>query len=270
MKNHPDFKRLTTWEAQSETGIPAPTIISWITGGHLAAEKTMKGEREIYSFLALDLGLLLLTHHVGKHQHGPIDVPIADVVLDPVYQLRAETKLSVVREYANLITNGHAMPPVLLVRLRGSGAQDRLLLVDGFHRYHAYCLAHTDHIPALIVNHCGEAEAFALALKANANHGLQRSEADKRHLVMAMLARPEYAHLSSRELEPICGVSHNTICRYRRGTRPAKTPAPDGAGEKNEGTPAWIAAQITKLATMLRVTHPEAAEAISAQLLKVN
>lgn len=270
MKNHPDFKRLTTWEAQSETGIPAPTIISWITGGHLAAEKTMKGEREIYTFLALDLGLLLLTHHVGKHQHGPIDVPIADVVLDPVYQLRAETKLSVVREYTLLVANGHAMPPVLLVRLRNMDAGERLLLVDGFHRFHAYCHAGATHIPALIVEHCGEAEAFALALKANANHGLQRSEADKRHLVQAMLARPEYAHLSSRDLEPLCGVSHNTICRYRRRTRLAQAPASLVAGEKDPGTPAWIAAQITKLATMLRVTHPEAAEAISVQLLKVN
>ena len=269
MKNHPNLTRLTTWEAQAETGISAPTIVSWITSGHLAAEKTMKGEREIYSFLALDLGLLLLTHHVGKHQQGPTDIPIADVVLDPAYQLRAETKLSVVREYADLVSSGHAMPPVLLVRLRGSGAHDRLLLVDGFHRYHAYCLAHADHIPALIVNHCGEAEAFALALKANANHGLQRSEADKRHLVMAMLARPEYAHLSSRELEPICGVSHNTICRYRRQTRPTQTAKALATSGKDAGTPAWIASQIAKLATMLRVTYPEAADAITMQVRKL-
>jgi hypothetical protein len=269
MKN-PNLKRITSWEANAITGIPAATVLAWIHEGHLAAEKEMKGEREIHTFRVLDLALLLHTHHAGKHQQSPVDVPIGEVVLDPAYQLRAETKLSVVRDYTVLVANGHPMPPVLLVRLHDPDGGNRLLLVDGFHRYPAYFHAGCTHIPALIVEYCGEAEAFALALRANSSHGLPRSEADKRHLVMAMLARPEYAHLSSRDLEPICAVSHNTICRYRRRARPSNPQSQPLGGEKDPGTPAWIAAQITKLATMLRVTHPEAAEAITVQVSKLS
>ena len=56
---------------------------------------------------------------------------------------------------------------------------------------------------------------------------------------------------------------------YSRADQP-QAPRPIAGGEKDPGTPAWIAAQITKLATMLRVTHPEAAEAITVQVKKLS
>ncbi len=257
-----NLAKVTTWEAQQQTGIPAATMVAWIHGGHLAAELEKKGERDVYVFAMLTLQLFLLSEKAGKHQRLPQEVPISDVCLDPEYQLRAATKLRVIGEYRQLMDAGVVLPPVTLVRLFGTGDSSRLVLVDGYHRYHAHCALGLSHIQAKIVECCGTQEAFALALMANRDHGLQRSEADKRHVVKAMLSRPEYAALSVRDLASVCGVSHMTISRYRRrlgGTRHATQPS---TIRTEPGTPSWIAAQIGQLAAMLRVTNPEASQSL--------
>lgn len=263
-------RTITSWEAQTITGIPAPAIVFWIQNGHLPAKKTMKGEREVYVFDPVDLILLLLSPAAGKHQIPVTEVPLADIALDPTYQLRAKTKLSVVREYTQLVAAGPVLPSVQLVRIpAGGNGSSRLVLTDGWHRYYAHQHAGLTHIRAQIVDHWGEAEAFALALRANSSHGLARTEADKRQLVTAMLARPEYATMTSRKLVAICGVSHNTICRYRRRTQQPQAQAQPVAEEQDPGTPRWIASQIAELATKLRVTHPDIAESVTAQVSKL-
>ena len=192
-------RTITSWEAQTSTGIPAPAIVAWISNGHLPAEKSMKGEREIYRFTLLALAQHLLTPEAGKHQFPTVMVPVGDITLDPTYQLRAKTQLSLVREYSQLITAGKKMPPIQLVRLPADkGKPARLIITDGWHRYYAHQHAGATNIPAQIIEYCGEAEAFALALAANGSHGLRRSKADNRHMIEAKLARPEYAALSYR------------------------------------------------------------------------
>ncbi len=54
------------------------------------------------------------------------------------------------------------------------------------------------------------------AAGANSSHGLRRTHADKRRCVLALLADPEWAAWSDRELARRCGVHHELVGRLRR------------------------------------------------------
>ena len=124
-------------------------------------------------------------------------------------QSRAAINDEVVAEYAEAITGGDDFPPVT-VYFDGK----RYWLSDGFHRTAAYQKAGAIEVQAEVRQ--GDKRAAVLhSVGVNAQHGLRRTNADKRRAVMVLLDDPEWAAWSDREIGRRCGVHHNTVSGLR-------------------------------------------------------
>lgn len=120
-----------------------------------------------------------------------------------------------VSEYAEALREGAVFPPVVVVR---DGAN--LWLVDGFHRYHAHRRCGRETIAADV--RAGTLrDAVLHSLSANVEHGLRRSNADKRKAVLTMLtnklvATDDDGHpWSDNEVARRCVVSRGVVTRTR-------------------------------------------------------
>ena len=122
-------------------------------------------------------------------------------------QTRAKNNDEVIQEYAEQMKDGVTFPNVKAFRDKKTGIT---YLVDGFHRTEATVLNGGKTIEADII-YGDRAAALTYALKANAEHGLRRNNADKRHaLEMAWENRQclfKGEEPTSRQLAAICGVS---------------------------------------------------------------
>lgn len=126
--------------------------------------------------------------------------------LDLGYQTRQGMNDEVVKEYAEAMQNGTVFPPITVV---GN------MLVDGYHRVEAMKSLGIEETEA-IVTEGDRALALSAALKVNANHGLRRTNADKRHAleiawqnrdILFKESRGENGLPSVRELAQMCAVS---------------------------------------------------------------
>ena len=129
-------------------------------------------------------------------------------------QTRVALDEQTVNDYAEAMRGRAKFPPVIVFR---DGSKRKLYLADGFHRVEAAQRAGFKAVKADV-----KAGAFADALKyalgANANHGLRRSNADKRRtLEMAwenrrdLWPRTDNADPSASILSEVCGVSLRTV-----------------------------------------------------------
>lgn len=137
-------------------------------------------------------------------------IRIAEIKRDPALQCREEVDRETAEEYGRLMAEGVTFPAVQLYDVNGG-----LYLVDGWHRLLGAELAQLDDIEATITIGTRR-EALAAALKANADHGLPRSNADKRRAILAALRDEEWCRLSNRELAKLCGVSHTAVNNERK------------------------------------------------------
>ena len=97
-------------------------------------------------------------------------------------QTRAKNNDEVIQEYAEQMKDGVTFPNVTVFREKKTVIT---YLVDGFHRTEATILNGGKTIEADII-YGDRAAALTYALKADADHGLRRNNADKRHaLAMA-------------------------------------------------------------------------------------
>ena len=137
------------------------------------------------------------------------EIPIAQLRRDGGTQIRAALDEDTVTEYAAIIREGGAMPPVLVVH---DGKNH--WVVDGFHRIEAALRAGKTR---QIVESCeGTLETAILeACGANQRHGLRRSTADKRRAVETMLAHPVAKDWSLRRIADHIGVSHEMVATHR-------------------------------------------------------
>ena len=60
-------------------------------------------------------------------------------------------------------------------------------------------------------------DAILYSVGANTNHGLRRTNADKRKAVLIMLEDEQWSQWSNREIAKQCGVGETTIRRVREG-----------------------------------------------------
>lgn len=133
------------------------------------------------------------------------DYPLADITPDNRLQPRETLNAEVVEEYAARYRNGDAMPPIRLV-CDGRTAW----LADGFHRYHAAQAAGRESINAHVTG--GQfRDALLIAAGANTEHGLRRTNADKRRAVEMLLGDPACATWSNREIARHCGVDEAMV-----------------------------------------------------------
>lgn len=130
-------------------------------------------------------------------------------------------------------------------------------LADGFHRFASAEAAGLTAIPCDVRQ--GDRRAAILhSVGANANHGLRRSNEDKRRAVATLLADPEWSQWSDREIARRCQVSHELVnglrpslsesdseirvFTNRYGTQSVMDTAPIAARSLNGPTPQALAA----------------------------
>ena len=114
-----------------------------------------------------------------------------------------------VSEYAELYKNRVNLPPVT-VFFDGT----TYWLADGFHRFWASKSIECDYIQAVI--HQGtQRDAILYSVGANADHGLRRTNEDKRKAVLTLLEDPKWSRWSDSEIAKRCGVDHKTVSGHR-------------------------------------------------------
>ena len=133
-------------------------------------------------------------------------VPIESIVMAPECQGRAELNAEVVREYFELYLAGVQLPPIEVFDVQGTP-----YLVDGFHRHDAACASGLVEIEAVFVGRGTFDEAVWYSTGVNKNHGLRRSNADKRRAVRNALLNPIGQEQSSRTIAKHVGVSHTMV-----------------------------------------------------------
>lgn len=150
---------------------------------------------------------------------------IADLRRDEL-QTRAALSEETVSDYKEAMDAGRAeFPPVVVFK---DNLRKRLYLADGFHRVEAM-LRRGDKRVKADVRAGTYADALKFALGANANHGLRRTNADKRHAVeMAWTHRRELwprkdnADPSASVLADACGVSMRTVQSFMATIQPTQ------------------------------------------------
>ncbi len=139
-------------------------------------------------------------------------IPIA-YIKDAGAQMREEMKPDVVREYADEMAAGVVFPPIIVFH-DGAG----YWLADGYHRVEAARKIDHDQIDA-DVREGDQRDAVLHGVGANANHGLRRSQADKRRAVERLLKDEEWCKWSDRQIAKAAKVDHKTVGKIRRELR---------------------------------------------------
>jgi protein gp37 len=137
-------------------------------------------------------------------------ISINSIALDGGTQSRAQIDQATVESYASDMEGGAAFPPVTVFH-----DGETYWLADGFHRVRAALYLGVYEIEAEIKQ--GDKRAAILhSLGANSQHGLRRTNADKRRSVMVMLEDEEWRQKSDREIARCCCVSHDFVNRTRK------------------------------------------------------
>jgi hypothetical protein len=137
-------------------------------------------------------------------------INIEKIRIDGGTQSRVAINEKTVENYTELLLDGIKMRPI---KIYHDGID--WWLVDGFHRYFASKRAKVNELDCEIVKGT-KREAKIYSLGANHDHGLPRSNEDKRKSVMTCLEDVELSELSNHEIAKICNVSHMTVGRIRK------------------------------------------------------
>ena len=127
------------------------------------------------------------------------------IIIDKGTQSRAAISEDTVTDYAEAMQAGDQFPPVVVYH---DGVD--YYLADGFHRLHAAKRLHKASIQADVKTGTLR-DAILYSLGANRDHGLRRSNADKRKCVQTLLEDFEWGELSVNEMARICGVSPQLV-----------------------------------------------------------
>ena len=140
-------------------------------------------------------------------------IPIEQLRLNDGAQTRVELSQDAVDDYAEkLIEKGTSIfPPVVVFGDEEHG----FWLADGFHRVRATQRAGQKAIMAEI-RPGNRREALLYSLGANAAHGVQRTNADKRRSITLLLAEPDCYQWSDRRIAELCSVGNQLVGDVRR------------------------------------------------------
>jgi hypothetical protein len=137
-------------------------------------------------------------------------LPLGDIREDGGTQTRAALDEATIERYAQQMRDGEIFVPVD-VYFDG----ESYWLADGFHRLAASRLAEIEEIDCLV--HEGSSRAAILhAVGANNNHGLPRSNLDKRHAIAKLLRDEEWVKWSDHAIAKACRVDHKTVGVVRK------------------------------------------------------
>lgn len=143
------------------------------------------------------------------HPESLENLPLGFIVADEGIQPRAVLSQETITEYAHLMAAGVQFPPVMIF-LDGT----YYWLADGFHRFEAAKKAGLSKILAEVYQG-HRRDAVLYAVQANSEHGLPRTNADKRKAVETLLLDPEWRVWSNNEIARRCAVSPMTVKRVK-------------------------------------------------------
>lgn len=135
---------------------------------------------------------------------------IQSIIIDKGTQSRAAISEDTVSDYAEAMAAGDEFPPVIAFH---DGVD--YYLADGFHRLHAVKRLGKTSIQADVRTGTLR-DAILYSLGANRDHGLRRSNADKRKCVQTLLEDFEWGDLSVNEMARICGVSPQLVMAVKQ------------------------------------------------------
>jgi len=160
---------------------------------------------------------------------GPQQLPLAAIRMDGGTQSRAALSEDAISDYAAAYAAGVAMPPVVVFL----DAHGLYWLADGFHRCYGAQRRGAKTIAAE-VHHGTQRDAILYSVGANAQHGLRRTNADKRRAVEMLLRDPEWSAKSDRWIATATGVHHETVASYRVAApaHVAESATSDGASRR--------------------------------------
>lgn len=138
------------------------------------------------------------------------EISLKELVLDKHVQMRASVSTVAVQDYADAMADGDEFPPIIVFGRIGL----KHFVADGFHRVLAARKLGRKTVLAT-VHDGGKREAMLYAMKANAAHGVRRSNADKQRAVEACLHDREWVKWTDTEISRRCCVSPALVARLR-------------------------------------------------------
>jgi predicted transcriptional regulator len=183
--------------------------------------QTDRNAAEIKSAIALLVqeGLIAYDSKTGQYQrlvqegqeertNNDRKVALAEIRIDGGTQPRTELNEDVIAEYAELLQEG-AEFPAITVYFDGAN----YWLADGFHRYWAAKRVNAELNINVIDG--SKRDAILHSVGANANHGLRRSNEDKRKAVTTLLQDEEWRQWSDRAIARQCQVTQPFVSKLR-------------------------------------------------------
>jgi ParB-like chromosome segregation protein Spo0J len=137
------------------------------------------------------------------------EILLARIRADDRAQPRASLLQVKVEEYRAEMAAGDAFPPVVVFH-----DGDSYWLADGFHRFSAARALGAETIRC-DVREGGLRDAILYSCGANADHGLKRSNEDKRRAVMRLLDDEQWRAWSDREIARAAQVDNKTVATIR-------------------------------------------------------
>ena len=135
---------------------------------------------------------------------------LTEITVDSSLQARCKLNQDVINEYAEILREGGKLPAITVFRV-GS----RYYLVDGWHRYSGSKKAGLEDIDVTIIDGTIR-EATLYAIGANDEHGLRRTNDDKRKAVMMLLVDLEWSKWNDKAIAKVAKVSFMTVSRIRK------------------------------------------------------
>jgi transposase len=139
--------------------------------------------------------------------HVPLELRVINILADT--QMRVAIDQDTVEDYAEAIREGAEFPAVSVFT---NGLT--YWLADGFHRYYAAREAAAETITADVYQGTLR-DAQIYAMGANANHGLRRTNTDKRHAVEIALSDEEWSGLPNTEIARMCAVTESFVRKIK-------------------------------------------------------
>jgi ParB-like chromosome segregation protein Spo0J len=133
------------------------------------------------------------------------EIHATNIHRNPAANARVAVNDAVVNDYAELMRSGITFPALIVYKVG-----QEYHLVDGLHRLLAYEQAQLPVVRCQIMNGSLQ-DAILHSLRSNAEHGLARTNADKRKNVQTMLDDATWSQLSNREISKACGVTHTLV-----------------------------------------------------------
>lgn len=145
----------------------------------------------------------------AEPKFNQVSLALEQMRTDGNTQSRAGINWNVVETYTERLLAGDQFPPVDVYF-----DEHQYWLADGFHRVEAARRARYVTFPARVF-HGSRREAQLHSIQSNITHGLQRSDADKRMVVLMLLQDDEWCHQSNYELARYSAISVSFVRKIK-------------------------------------------------------